>query len=252
MLASSLTQLLNLAQPRVRSVTLNPSTASDPAPDLPRGADELPLADVIEGLRRRICSGDLKPGTKLQEQVLAEEFGVSRPRVRDALLALQQRGLVQREKNRGAVVAKLDLKTVFEILQLRENLEGLCARLATQNRPPESWQHLVDLFNGPMVRYAAEGDIQSYLEEMERFRAELTAAADNAVLEEMLTLLRDRTRTLVDRTTMLPGRIQQGLGELQLLVAAMRRGDAQEAERLRQANIRSQRAFVERYKGFLF
>jgi DNA-binding GntR family transcriptional regulator len=214
--------------------------------------EESPLDEVIDALRRRICSGQLKPGSRLQEQGLAEEFGVSRPRVRDALLALQQRGLVHREKNRSAVVVKLDLKRVFEILELRENLEGLCVKLATQNRPPESWQYLVDLFAGPMARYAAEGQIEAYLAEMEKFRADLTVAANNSILEEVLTSLRDRTRTIVDRTTMLPGRIQQGLGELQLVVAAMRRGDAEEAERLRRANIRSQRAFVERYENFLF
>ena len=208
-------------------------------------SEELSLEAVIDSLRKRICRGELKPGTRLQEQGLAEEFGVARPRIRDALFALQQRGLVQREKNRGAVVARLDLKTVFEIL------EGLCVKLATQNRPPESWQYVVDLFNGPMVRYASEGNIAAYLEEMEKFRADLTVAAGNAILQEMLTILRERTRTIVDHTTMLPGRIQQGLRELQLVVAAMRSGDAEEAERLRRANIRSQRAFVERYQNFL-
>ena len=85
----------------------------------------------------------------------------------------------------------------------------------------------------------------------EKFRADLTVAADNRILAEMLSILRDRSRTIIDRTTMLPGRIEQGLKELQEVVAAMRRGDAEEAERLRRANIRSQRAFVERYKNFL-
>lgn len=209
------------------------------------------LEGVIEALRRRICGGALKPGTRLQEIALAEEFGVSRVRIRDALLALQQRGLVERQKNRSAVVAKLDLKGVFEILEIRENLEGLVVRLATQNRPPEHWQYLVDLFQGPMVGYADNGDFEAYLREVERFRSDLTRAADNSILDEMLTLLRDRTRNIVDRTTMLPGRIQQGLSELQLVVAAMRRGDAVEAERLRRENIRSQRTFVQRYQNFL-
>lgn len=225
-----------------------PTPSNGAIPDDP----ELTSEDLIAGLRRRICSGELKPGTRLQEQSLAEDFRVSRPRVRDALLTLQQRGLVQREKNRGAIVAKLDLKGVFDILQLRENLEGLCARLATENRPAASWQYLVDLFEGKMAQYAATGDIEPYLVEMEKFRADLTVAADNPVLEEMLTILRDRTRIIVDRTTMLPGRIQQGRQELLLVVQAMRRGDAEEAERLRRANIHSQRVFVERYKSFLF
>jgi DNA-binding GntR family transcriptional regulator len=209
------------------------------------------LDGVIEALRRRICSGGLKPGTRLQEIALAEEFGVSRVRIRDALLALQQRGLVERQKNRSAVVARLDLKGVFDILEIRENLEGLVVRLATENRPPEHWQYLVELFDGPMARHAEDGNFEAYLAEMERFRADLTVAADNSVLDEMLTMLRDRTRNIVDRTTMLPGRIQQGLKELQRVVAAMRRGDGAEAERLRRENIRSQRAFVQRYQNFL-
>jgi len=210
------------------------------------------LEQVIEVVRRRICGGALKPGTRLQEIALAEEFGVSRLRIRDVLLALTQRGLVERQKNRGAVVARLTLKGVFEILTVRENLEGLAVRLATENRPPEHWQYLVDLFDGPMVGYAEEGNIEAYLAEVDRVRNDWTRAADNSVLEEMLTLLRDRTRNIVDRTTMLPGRIEQGVKELQRVMHSMRRGDAAEAARLRRANIRSQHAYVERYQNFLF
>lgn len=210
------------------------------------------LDAVIDTLRRRICSGALKPGTRLQEIALAEEFGVSRVRIRDALLALAQRGLVERQKNRSAVVTRLSLKGVIEILEIRENLEGLVVRLATENQPPDHWQYLVDLFDGPMARYAEDGNIEAYLSEVERVRNAWTQAADNSVLKEMLTLLRDRTRNIVDRTTMLPGRIQQGVKELQPVMHAMRRGDGAEAERLRRANIRSQRAYVERYQNFLF
>jgi DNA-binding GntR family transcriptional regulator len=222
-----------------------------PAYDLEDSVDEPSLAHVIEQLRRQISSGRLAAGTRLQEVALAEELGVSRMRIRDALLALQQHGLVERQPNRSAVVAKLDLTRVFEILELRENLEGLCVRLATQNRPPETWQYLVDLFEGPMVKYAKEHNIDAYLAEVDAFRNTLKKAADNSILDEMLTLLRDRTQTVIDRTTMLPGRIEQGVKELQLVVAAMRRGDAADAERLRRANIRSQRDFVLRYQNFV-
>ena len=73
------------------------------------------------------------PGAKLREPDLAEEFGVASHRVRDALAALEQRGLVERIPNRGALVMRLDLSQVFYIYDLREVLEGLCARLATEN-----------------------------------------------------------------------------------------------------------------------
>ena len=60
-------------------------------------------------------------------------------------------GLVERIPNRGAVVTRMDLAQVFHIYDVREVLEGLCARLATENVPNKSWQDLLDAFKGPMA-----------------------------------------------------------------------------------------------------
>lgn len=215
------------------------------------GAREPELKRILAVLRQRIASRDIPPGSKLQEHALADEFGVSRVRIREVLLALQQRGLVERQPNRSAIVIKLDLKQVFEIFAVRESLEGLCVRLATENTPPDSWQEQLEIFNGPMVEYARDGDLEAYLTEIDSFRRRLIEAAGNAVLADMLDSIYDKTRSIIDRTIMLPGRVDKGLAELQLMIAAMRRGDAEEAERLRRENIRSQRDFLSRYQNFV-
>ena len=98
-----------------------------PAPSHAHGATAL-----LPALRARIARHELPPGTKLLENELSREFGVSRAKVRDAFGALAQRGLIQRIPNRGAVVARLDLSQVFEIYDVREMLEGLCVRLAVK------------------------------------------------------------------------------------------------------------------------
>ena len=105
---------------------------------------------LLPALRERIARHALPPGAKLLENDLAREFGVSRAKVRDAFGVLEQRGLIQRIPNRGAVVARLDLSQVFEIYAVREMLEGLCVRLAVERTRPSSWQDLVQVFGRPM------------------------------------------------------------------------------------------------------
>ena len=207
--------------------------------------------DVRQILRERIARQELLPGSKLLEQDLSREFGISRARVRDALGVLEQRGLVKRIPNRGAVVARLELTEVFELYEVREMLEGLCARLATQNVPPDSWQDLVDIFDGPVESYVREGDLEAYVLTLESFRKRTIEAAVNPVLAEMLDSIHDRTRAIIRRIIVLPGRAQQGLLEHRAILKAMRAGDAGEAERLRRENMRSARAYLERYKTFV-
>lgn len=89
------------------------------------------LRDTISGeLRTRIFSGVLAPGTRLVERDLAEEFGVSRFPVREAVRMLTQEGLVESLPTRGSVVRHLAPEEVQAIFDVREALEPLAARLA--------------------------------------------------------------------------------------------------------------------------
>ena len=84
--------------------------------------------DVLDVLRTRIADHDLPPGTKLRESDLAGEFGVSRARIREAFGALEQRGLIERIPNRGAVVTRLDAEQIYGLYDVREVVEALCVR----------------------------------------------------------------------------------------------------------------------------
>jgi DNA-binding GntR family transcriptional regulator len=208
-------------------------------------------AEIVRDLRTRIARHELMPGSKLGESQLAEEFGVSRPRIREVLGALAQRGLVERIPNKGAVVARLDLSQVFEIYDVREMLEGLCTRLATQNVPPKSWQDLVDAFDGRVGEYVKSGDLESYIAELEKLRQRTIEAAKNPVLQDMLDGIHDKTQAIIRRIIILPGRAERGLEEHRALLAAMRIGDALEAERLKRENIRSAREYLRRFEKFV-
>jgi DNA-binding GntR family transcriptional regulator len=207
--------------------------------------------DLQKALRERIARQEIAPGSKLREQELSKEFGVPRALVRETLCALEQRGLIERIPNRGAVVVRLDLSQVFEIYDLREVLEGLCARLATQNTSPESWQDMVDMFEGPMQEYVKRGDYESFLAGYGQFRRRLIEAAANPVLAGMLDSIYEKTQAIIRRIIILPGRAECGLSEHRAVLAAMRRGDAGEAERLRRENMRSAKDYLKRYQSFV-
>lgn len=92
---------------------------------------------VLEELRERILSGTYLPGERLTEERLAEDFGVSRSPVREALRVVAIEGLVRLSPRRGAEVSTPDAQSSIDLLQVRARLEPLAARLAAERATPE-------------------------------------------------------------------------------------------------------------------
>jgi len=208
-------------------------------------------AEIFQDLRTRIAEQRIAPGAKLRETDLAQEFGVSRARVRDALGALEQRGLVERIPNRGAMVMRLDLSQVFHIYEIREVLEGLAARLATQNVPHETWKADLARFKGPLKELIDRGDLHEYIEHYERLRLRIIEAAGNPVLAEMLDTIFEKTQVLIRRIIILPGRAEVGRKQHVAMLEAMCRGDAAQAEGIRRSGLNSAKLALEKYQRFI-
>jgi len=206
---------------------------------------------VFQVLRERIASHQLPPGSRLSEKQLVDEFHVSRAVVRDAFIKLEQRGLIKRSHKKSVTVVRLELNQIFEIYAVRELLEGLCARLAAQNAPKESWQDLVDRFKSPMDDIVKRGDLDGYIQNLNLLRSRMIAAASSSVLSDMLDLIHDKVSEIARRIVLLPGRLQQGLAEHRAILEALRRGDAEASERLRRENIRSSAEFLRRYERYI-
>jgi DNA-binding GntR family transcriptional regulator len=92
-----------------------------------------PLRELVyEELKHKILIGNVNPGTRLMEIELAESMGVSRTPIREAIRKLEKEGLVSIEPRRGAYVSDISIKDMVDILEVREDLEGLAASLAAK------------------------------------------------------------------------------------------------------------------------
>ncbi len=207
---------------------------------------------VMDVLRARISRHDLQPGQRIQEIQVAEEFGVSRSRVRDVLAMLEQRGLIERIPNRGAVVARLEAKEVYDIFDIREVLEGLAVRLATRNAPKGLWDDLIETLGPAMAEKIAAGDIESYLEALDALRDRTLQWADSAHTSNFLNLVLDKARVIARRVTLLPGRAEEGRALHHRMLLHMAAGEAAEAERCKREIVQSARACLERYQSLVF
>ncbi len=137
---------------------------------------------VAEELRRRLLSGVYRPGQKLSEVGLAQELGVTRPPLREAMRLLQKEGLLTSEPRRGTFVTRLTVKDVREIYSLRHALEDLALDLALPLQDPAvQLRPLWDAIEG-MKRSVRDGDLGALTIENLRFHRALTRLADHRYL----------------------------------------------------------------------
>ena len=103
----------------------------------------LPLRDVVfNTLRQAILTGELKPGERLMEIHLAEQLGVSRTPIREAIRMLELDGLVIMIPRRGAEVAEITEKSMNDVLEVRRAVDALCVELACERISPEELERL--------------------------------------------------------------------------------------------------------------
>src|SRR5258708_26156425 len=97
---------------------------------------------ATELIREAILDGRLEPGSRLKEEELARELGISRTPVREALLILHSEGLIETTPNRGALVRTHDAEDLIDLYQLRALLEGYAAGQAATRISQTQLHHL--------------------------------------------------------------------------------------------------------------
>ena len=206
---------------------------------------------ILHTLRERIVEGDYPQGVKLVEQDLAREFGASRPMLREILSDLESLGLVEKRRNRGTTVRRIDSQSLLEIMEIREVLEGLAARLAAENSQPDDWRDLEKEFGEPFEQIVKDMDFKSYLDLISVLRDRMVAAARSDELSKLIVSMYAKIQIVQRRIVILPGRINQAISEHRRVLAAIMEGNPDKAEKMKRLNMRNARECLEKYKTWV-
>jgi DNA-binding GntR family transcriptional regulator len=180
-------------------------------------------------LRKAILSGPIRPGTVLVQTQLAEQLGISRTPVRDALDRLASEGLVVRSHGGRVHVAPFSLEELHEKYTVRQALESLALRLAAPNLVGQPLQRLTTLVEA-MRQAIADDQSQAVIQAGADFHESIYIASGNLYLRQLLTTLNDSIRRYRHAAIDMPGRAAETLREHELIVKHLAAGDIAGAE----------------------
>ncbi len=191
-----------------------------------------PLRDLVaETLRQAIQEGKLEPGTRLMEIQLAEELGVSRTPIREAIRELEADGFVVMIPRRGTYVADISLKDIAQVFEIRTALEELAAGLAAE-RITESELEELERILLEISDHIEKQDIDKIIEADVRFHQVLYEASRNTRLEEIIHNLREQVLRFRSVSLKYPGRLEETWQEHRDLVEAIAEHNAARAMKI--------------------
>jgi DNA-binding GntR family transcriptional regulator len=224
-------------------IHVNEQIASAPPPALavrrylPPGTVRGRTTDAVtDALREAILDGVLAPSTWLREDELAGALEVSRTPVREALRRLAVEGLAVKTAHHGTVVAPLSIEDVLALYVVREDLEGLAARLAAVRCPAGLVQRLDEV--GSQMRGAAQQEDTDGLARLNLlWHRVVREAAANTYLDRFLGQVEHAVRRLPTSTFAQHGRAAEVLAEHDAVTRAIEARDGDAAERAAKAHM---------------
>ena len=189
--------------------------------------------EVAEQLRQRIFRRELEPGSWIDELKIAEEFGISRTPLREALKVLAAEGLVTMKVRRGAYVTEMSEKDLRDVYHLLSLLESDAAGVVAERATPEQQQTLRDLH---AELESAAGNREAFFSVNERFHMALLDMADNRWRSQMVADLRKVMKLNRHNSLFKQGRIEDSLNEHRAILDSMLARDAEGTRRAMQAH----------------
>jgi DNA-binding GntR family transcriptional regulator len=203
---------------------------------MPINSNESRSDALRDALEDQIISGELPPGSRLEEIVLAERFGVSRTPIRQALFQLAATGLVEHRLRRGSFVADIGLRRLGEMFEVIAELEALCAGLAARRATARDVAEIREAHENCALAAekackpdAGSGESDAYYYCNEQFHQRVHKVAGNEFLLEQLSGLLRRLKAYRRIQLRARDRVRNSLAEHARIFRAIEAGAVDEA-----------------------
>ena len=212
------------------------------APILPQNLKQRALyEEVAELLRERIFNRALEPGSWIDELKIAEEYGISRTPLREALKVLATEGLVTMKVRRGAYVTEVSEKDLADVFHLMAVLEADATATVARTATDKQLQELEALHRQLEKTAIDPRDSLRFFAINEAFHIRLLEFADNKWACQMVADLRKVMKLNRAQSLLKAGRINESLAEHAAIMAALKKRDAPAAQAAMRAHIESGR-----------
>jgi len=202
-------------------------------------------APVYEELRRMILDGVLPPGWRIEEETFCKAFHISRTPLREALHRLDHDGLATILPRRGAFVSDFSKAEILELLELREELEGFAARLASERADVSTIGRLRELIDPTGLKNLSEHEPKRLADTDRQFHDLIYEATGNRQLIDTSRRINDQVHLVRLTTTLLSDRRTKSSKELTRIAAAIAARKGDEAERLAREHVHGAIAAVQ-------
>ena len=191
---------------------------------------------VVARLEQEILNGIRKPGDRLDERQLAEQFNISRTPVREALQRLAASGLVVSRGRQGLQVSQLSLADLLDAFSVVAELEALACQQAARRMQPEQRARM-QVAQDACAKAAAAEDVEAFYAANLVFHEAIALASHNSILQEELRRLTLKVSPYRRTTTYQPGRMHASIPEHENVMNAIIRGDGPAAAQLMRAHV---------------
>ncbi len=198
---------------------------------------------VAERLRILIDSGELAPGTRLNEIELCNTMGVSRTPLREAIRSLATEGLIELQPNRGAIVSIVSQEDVTEILPIMASLEGLGGRLAAVHMDQSKIRQVRKIHN-QMISHYKNNEVAEYFETNRLIHELITEGSGNQTLVDTINSLSAKVRRARFTAQMTKESWAKAVSEHEEMIAALEAQDPDRLEAILVQHVETKRATI--------
>ncbi len=195
--------------------------------------------DLVQIIQQEILGKKFKPGERIKEELICTELGISRTPVREALVVLEQQGLVVQKPHRGTFVANFSPTEIVDLLRLEAVVEGLAASLAARNRTEQQLEAIETLTESISWALTEHFDAEVFYNYDRNFHYKIVESSGSPTIVRVVEVQLAQIYLCRYYTITAPNRFVHSIREHQEIIECLRSCDAAGAERAARNHLES-------------